>query len=717
MKKHSCRFWIDFSDFSGKGRDLGVRAAIEKWGFLPAAVTVFSTCPDFVHEHDGKIDNTVLRREYASYNGWNRSQRWTRAQCKKVVQELQKHGIKVYLTCMSNAYQPSFEKFSQWAKQHPELFVVHDTGKHDFTTDGLFSDMYFYHIAARFKDGSYYEDFFTDQVVRTVNDYGFDGFFAADGYKSFIMGLMAACFSRDMLEQFEEDTGIRLPEYRKGKLTDAIPPVAQWIWQKKRLEWIDFWRRRFARSWKKVGGALKKAGKEFAIISAWNTDPLESISRYGMDTQALEQAPAGSLCFETHDIHSITGPIAGPASERREGYLLEGPQFYYSSLVSCLLRAAHTPRIKHYPMLHVHDVFERFDALKSSPAYLERAIVGYQQSYHVRKGRAQPATRGLWYTIPVLVTADQWRFLASADRLGRSVRPAGIPGPVALWSASTIENELPTSRKKWSVHRTLYELASAGLPLVTSSRVEEIKDLKKQVLLWANPGSFSDEEQQAIWQSALRKRHRLIVFDSRGEFSVPRDIPALEIVDAHSGARLVITGTPKQVETARKHLSDEAGLMKKLKLVRQVKARGRKIEITPTKRARPYEYRPEMERHFLTRVPPYRLSSAYLELCAAVCQRISWPLLDEVRIQHGPGAGEQAGQENSVYYIEDKKGGLYLFAINLHRHASYLQIRWTRKIKSARQLNSIMYLTKPVGKEMELMVPAWGVTVCQVELA
>lgn len=715
-KSKNCRLWIDLSGFLGKGRDYGVKAYLDNLGFIPSAVSLLSCCPDFVHEHDGHIDDTPLRWEYSCYGAWKRDFRWTRKTLKRVINALHEHGVKVFLSCMANAQQYEFETVSDWAKAHKELYLVHNTGLHGFTPAGKFATMNYYNIAARFKDGSYYEDFFASQVNRTVIDYGFDGFHAADGYKSFTLGIMAAGFSPDMLGQFETYSGISLPNYnhRAGRLTETIPPVAKWIWKNKREAWIDFWRQRQAQSWRKVSKALKAAKKEFAINSCWCTDPLESITRYGMDTTALEEAKTECVLFETDEIYTWIGPVSGPKSQRRQGYMLSANEFYATSLSAALLRGTHTPRIKHYPVIHIHDQYERFELLKSGRAHLERSMIGFQQLYRIRNRKVEPATTGVWYAVPNDVSAEDWVFLKKTEDLARSIRPADIPGPIALWSDLALENEIGPTNKQWSVHRTIYEVMAAGCPIITAAKTEEISHFKGQTLFWANPSSFSQKEQDHIWKSA--RKNRLIAFDSKGDFVVPSKIKALTITDAHSKAKFTVTGTSRQLERLTAWLLEEANLMKSKGLITRVRRRGNTLTVTPKQKARPFEYRGDMESHFITRVPPMRLGTAYLELIAEMARRISWPLLPGVRVQEGQRAGELIGHEGNLFYIQTKGDKLYLLAESFHHCASFLRAQWARPVAASRQLNSVMFHPKPKGKETELTTPAYGITIYEVQL-
>ena len=718
LKRLKCRIWGNLDIFTGRGKDLGVSAYLESLGFVPTEISILTYCSDFMHEHDGVIDDTRLRYEYSSEAGWNKSDQWTRKMVKDLVRHLKKRGITVYLSSMGFAYHPFYEKKSRWMMDHKEILLVHGHGGYHWlpqNKDKRFDGQMSYNIAARFKDGSYYDEFFAEQVTRTVLDYGFDGFHAADGYKCFVYGIMSAGFSRDMVEQFQDYTEKKLPFRLSGSWQKVVPRVSEWIWKKKRVQWIEFWRWRLSRSWTRVADTLTKAGKRFMINSSWGTDPLESVTRYGMDTKALEQAGARSVMYETMDCLALLGPVSGPPDSRNpEGYLLEGPEFTVSHRIAALLRAVHSPKMIVAPMIPLHDAFERCQYLKSGEAYVERHLIGNLQLYRFRRGRVESATALPNYCLPNFISHANWQSLESTQRLGESIFPSKIPGPIAVWSGSTVENEIGPSRKKWSVHRALYELSSAGCPVITGAQIEELGAVAGECLLWANPHSFDSEEQDELWR--LAKRNRLVIFDPGGEFSIPRGMAALTIVDAHSGAKLMITGTKAALARNKKWLVNEAQSLRSRGLLKDLKVQGSTVRVTPKRRARPLEFHDSMEGHFMTRVPSKKISLEYLLLAAGIARIVSWPLLSEVRVENGPQAEELAGHRNGVYYIQTGDSSLYLIAENFHHHASFLKAQLSRRVKKIELLNLPIYQPEPVRGCISLALPSWGVSVTRVEL-
>jgi hypothetical protein len=63
----------------------------------------------------------------------------------------------------------------------------------------------------RFKDGTYYEDFFAEKLVQTLVDYDMAGVHLADMFCP-TEHLYKSDYSTDMTEQFIDHTGIVLPK-------------------------------------------------------------------------------------------------------------------------------------------------------------------------------------------------------------------------------------------------------------------------------------------------------------------------------------------------------------------------------------------------------------------------------------------------------------------------------------------------------------------------
>jgi hypothetical protein len=64
---------------------------------------------------------------------------------------------------------------------------------------------------------------------------------------------------------------------------EALRARAEWIWNDRRIEWIEFWRQRWASFWQKTAAGCKRAGEKVEVNQPWTRDPYEVIYRYGLD--------------------------------------------------------------------------------------------------------------------------------------------------------------------------------------------------------------------------------------------------------------------------------------------------------------------------------------------------------------------------------------------------------------------------------------------------
>src|SRR5690606_14658882 len=102
-------------------------------------------------------------------------------------------GIEVYFSVF-NMYT---SQYSEWAKHHPEILETNRAG----TKHGAIN------VLRRMADGNPYAEFFVSQVGRVLEDYGFDGFHAADGYSSPWSSSSVIDYSDAMVFQFAAGTG------------------------------------------------------------------------------------------------------------------------------------------------------------------------------------------------------------------------------------------------------------------------------------------------------------------------------------------------------------------------------------------------------------------------------------------------------------------------------------------------------------------------------
>ncbi|NCO34626.1 MAG: hypothetical protein AUJ92_15465 [Armatimonadetes bacterium CG2_30_59_28] len=197
--------WIELIGFDNELEDFGVEAFMDNAGFVPDAASLLLFNPDFVHNHAGMEQARALPFDCCSYGGhpYNEQrtrQEWSSHQLRGLVRELQQRGVKVYVSV--------FDGFvtQHWIANHPEVLHVRKNGQQLASVCPW----------KRLSDGSFYEDFFVEQLLRVMRDYGFDGYHGADGYSHPRIPVYDGDFSDDMVGQFGDTTGISLPDDLRG---------------------------------------------------------------------------------------------------------------------------------------------------------------------------------------------------------------------------------------------------------------------------------------------------------------------------------------------------------------------------------------------------------------------------------------------------------------------------------------------------------------------
>ena len=144
--------------FEKNDADKGVGRFLDTTGYKPDAITGLLCHPDFFNQHRGMTEEYILPPDNCAYYGAPRNlererQEWTNYDLRELVSGLHKEGIEFYAgvfgSYMNNAYH------REWINDYPELF--RPGLKNGNNREKLFA-------LKRFKDGSYYEDFFVDKV-------------------------------------------------------------------------------------------------------------------------------------------------------------------------------------------------------------------------------------------------------------------------------------------------------------------------------------------------------------------------------------------------------------------------------------------------------------------------------------------------------------------------------------------------------------------------
>ncbi|MBI2299492.1 MAG: hypothetical protein HYU66_11210 [Armatimonadetes bacterium] len=457
MKTHDRWLWIELIGFEVNDPDRGVERFLANAGFVPDAVLLLLFTPDFVHLHDGLGEERLLPPDHCSYSarplGVERNrQEWTNHQLRELVAHLRGRGIAVYASFFNlfSSWIDGQPYQSPWCAAHPE---VHET---DLAGHSLGCLNPLRHLS----DGTLYEDWFVDRLAVTLTDYGFDGWQAADGYSSPRLPIHRADYSADMVAQFADWLGRKVPADR--------------IWAEARADWIRFYAARWEQFFAKATRTLHAAGKKLVLNSTWTRDPYQALYRYGVDYRKLAATGIDGFVVETVSAGVSLGAESG----------VETNAFYDYQAMLLTMKAA-VPELPLHCLNGVHDTNEQWDLLRHGPTLAEREILTLAHLFHRRGGRWEHCSAGPVACLSDSVLPHEWEWLNRRWDLGFGADVLRPRGAMLLWSDAAFERQLEAylADRRWTPHKWLYELLSVGAPVPCIARVEELGELDGALLV------------------------------------------------------------------------------------------------------------------------------------------------------------------------------------------------------------------------------------------
>jgi len=472
--------WTELIGFDNEQADYGVAQYLNDAGFVPSSVSLLMFTADFVHTHDGLDHEREFPPDFCSYDARPYSdqrarQAWTSFQLRGLVRELQKYGIEVYFSVF-NVYS----RYSEWAKHHPEILETARTGQ----------KLGAINILRRLADGTPYEEFFVNQVGRLLDDYGFDGFHAADGYSSPRNPISEIDYSDDMVSQFAIGMGLELPpEFSVPCEQDPalIERRAEWIWKNKRVEWIQYYAGRWQQYCRRLVETVHCRGKKVVLNSAWTRDPFEALYRYGIDYKRMAETGVDGIVVET------VAPSAGV-------YGLDMSAAHHSYAAMMMLIKAYVPNVKLVNLCCIKDTLEQWDALRHHPTVLERDTYGLANLYvYSEQGMLHRCTSGPVGCLCDSILPHEWKWLRETWSVAYQPVPARLKSVTLVWS--DVAHRAFLSRfietRVWSVHKLLYELMRRGAPILAVANADQLHRIQGPVLV-IYPELFSEIELRAI---------------------------------------------------------------------------------------------------------------------------------------------------------------------------------------------------------------------------
>lgn len=530
MKK-SINIWMQLLGFDRNDADRGAKRYIDHIGFTPDSVCALLFHPDFVNLHRGMDEEYELFADNCAYHGIPRNkererQPWTNYDLRTLIKELKKQGVDFYAGIMGS--YTSDMNHHEFLSDHPELRSFKRNADRSLC------------CLKRFKDGTYYEDFFAEKLVQTLCDYDCAGVHLSDSFCP-SNRIYVSDWSTDMTEQFTEYTGITLQSDIAATLGDdsiaARNVRADYIWQYLRREWIGFYEWRWERFFKRVCDAVHAVGKQVWVLGMYCTDPFETRYIYGFDTKRVMDA----------GVDCITANILPTGVKMNDPNACDFFHRIHTELP--LLRAQVSDR-KVVSMVGIQDASEEWSVLEHDPSRLERDIYTMTAFRRFDKNGCDNSADGLFLCLGDGIAKTGWDFLNSRFEKGFEADALYSHSPMILWSDSASEKMLSEyiKTRRTSTIKQCWEIFKAGTPFGGAVRTDGL-DCFKGTLFAPNFDMLSYSEKQKLGKKE---------FDFVGTVPADYDLSALspdfECTDKFSDypMKVFICGAKPTDETVQK---------------------------------------------------------------------------------------------------------------------------------------------------------------------
>lgn len=451
--------WMPLTGFDKNLPDKGVDVLMERAGFTPTGVCLFLFHSDLVHHHDGLREEKILPPDICSYyaNPYNEErsrQEWTNFELRDLVLRLREKESECFLSIMQTSLNNLFHE--EWIYEHPELCIKSGTSTRTLL------------VLKRFRNGTYYEDFFIEKLCEVMEDYGFSGLHVTDRFCPASGVVYDSDFSMDMVEQFTAYTGLRLPDELTEGMDDsqrAIRRRRDYVWEHLRREWITFLTRRWEAFFKKLCDRLHAIGRKVFVLGMYCTDPFDTMYCLGVDVRRLVNAGVDYLMPNM------------AANSSSIGQNRPWPYHRWASMIP--LTDACAPAAKKICMLAVKDASEEWDIIHHAPTLLDRDV-SYLAAYlrYQKDGSLRRCVDGYNVCLADGVGEAEWVWLRERFDIGFGSLPKRSLAPTFLWSDTVHEKILGEyiQNRRWTPHKFLYEMNLAGAHMGAYVRAEDLTD-------------------------------------------------------------------------------------------------------------------------------------------------------------------------------------------------------------------------------------------------
>lgn len=485
MKNGKVFIWMQLLGFDRDDPDRGAKRFLNQVGFIPDGACALLFHPDFFHQHRGMEAEYVLPPDNCAYYGIPRNaererQPWTNYDLRELAHNLTKNGSNLYASVMGTDLKNAFHE--EWVSEHPEIHR-HGCGGAE-NAGGHFA-------LKRFKDGTYYEDFFIDQVCRTLQDYGMKGIHLADGFCPPSGGMLYNLdYSTDFVEQFLEHAQVALPQEVAATMgsddKESESMRAKWIYKHLREEWAEFSAWRWEVFFRKLCSRVHAIGKEVMVLGMYCTDPFETLYCIGIDLNRIVRAGVDYL---TANILPTSCYIAGAD---------EDPYYFHRYMAIASTTAAHLPKGHLISMVGVQDATEEWSVMHHAPCQHERDLYTMMAYHLIDKDGVSRALDGYFLCLGDGIVRSDWDWERERMEIAMSVDAARIVSPSMLWSDYAYDGMLHEyiHTRRWTPFKLFYELAKAGAHCAATVRPEGMEHYEGTLVV-PNFDMLSDQEKRA----------------------------------------------------------------------------------------------------------------------------------------------------------------------------------------------------------------------------
>ena len=488
MKNGSVTIWMNLLGFERNDEDRGVKRFLEQTGYKPDAVCLLLCHSDFFNQYGGMEKEYTLHPDNCAYWGIPRNtererQPWTNYDVRALAQNLAAEGIETYAGIFGTEQRNAFH--NEWINEHPEIRRHGNRGELNKYHNGIF-------CLKRFKDGTYYEDFFIGMAEKALVDFGFTGIHLADAFCPARGGMLHNIdFSTDYIDQFLTHTGLELPEDVAKTMGDDSEVSemlrSEWIYSNLREEWVRFNEWRWNVFFKKISDRLHAKNKKVSIIGMYCTDPFETLYCNGIDLKGAIEAGVDRI---SANILPTSVFFAG-GDDR--------PYYFHKFMAIAPTTAAYIPRGHLVSMLGLQDATEEWNMMNHEPCLHERDAYTVMSYRMTDKDGSHRAVDGYFLCLGDGISKEDWSW--ERERLERSLeaKDAEAISASMLWSDAAHEKMLHEyiATRRWTPHKYFYEISKAGTNLGGTVRVDGLINYQGTLFV-PNFDMLPEEEQKLI---------------------------------------------------------------------------------------------------------------------------------------------------------------------------------------------------------------------------